>query len=228
MSCTSSIDFDAQHELNWIAGRSGIIIGDPGTSRAHSKLPQSESIRNRPASEAGGHGDTIETAGLDTGKDGTASIGLAAHVPSKAETLSGDKQQSSQTPDGKSSEKKARRQVIVEKSLWEDLDHELYRRRFDPKTLGSSLYEALQKEAKRFLICIIISLHQHGDVFTGRPISHVFADMIRSIVFFRSILKTPKQIDEETELEMFLKRRQTFWKTILTSCTLASNLCIDE
>jgi len=52
--------------------------------------------------------------------------------------------------------------------------------------------------------------------------------MIRTIVFFRSILKTPKQIDEETELEMFLKRRQTFWKNILTSCTLTSNLCIDE
>ena len=106
--------------------------------------------------------------------------------------------------------------LAIESSLYRDLERALYGGRFDPPETGSPLYKAMYKEAERFLICIILVLNELDGVLTTRPISHVVADAISCINFFRKKVasedKCPPKMRENIIL---LKQREKFWKEVL-------------
>jgi len=106
--------------------------------------------------------------------------------------------------------------LVVENSLWMDLERTLYGVRFDRKEELSPLYQSMHVEANRFLVCIILSLQRHEDVFAGRPLSHVFVDLISCVHFFRAIVAVEDPITEAAELQQFLDKRKEFWSNILT------------
>jgi hypothetical protein len=108
--------------------------------------------------------------------------------------------------------------LVVENTLYRDLERALYGGRFDPPETESPLYKAMYKEAERFLICIILVLNELEGVLTTRPISHVVADVISCIQFFRKkVISEDKCPSKMKENIMLLKQREKFWKEILTT-----------
>ena len=97
----------------------------------------------------------------------------------------------------------------VHKSLLHALSFALFGSRFDSKTTISGLFQLLEGIASGYTRYLIHRIDMKKLFETGRPISHVFLDVIASVTFMKDLAKMDKK---ETELPKFWAERQTFWK----------------
>jgi len=111
--------------------------------------------------------------------------------------------------------------VPVHKSLLHALRFALFGSRFDSKTAISDLFNHLEGIAWGYTRYLIHVLDMKKLFQTGRPISHVFLDVIASVTFMKDLAKMDGSSNKETELARFWAERQTIWKGKLGS----SDIC---
>jgi hypothetical protein len=112
--------------------------------------------------------------------------------------------------------------LVIDQSLIESLALALsFPERFQkrlPAAERTRLFQLLSKKADEFIDALILRLDEKKVFETGRPISHVFADMIGCITFLKeqartdgSKISTSKEFAEIEEL-----RRCFWWQTLGT------------
>ena len=109
--------------------------------------------------------------------------------------------------------------ILIDYALYDDLKNCLYANRLVPEQGCSPLYVSMREIATRFVFLIILRMEELRDVIINRPISHVFADIMACVKFLRetAALDWEKQIGYEDEYQRLTKRRERFWKRILTT-----------
>jgi hypothetical protein len=112
---------------------------------------------------------------------------------------------------------KAKSLLLIDYSLYADLENCLYSNRLLPEE-ESPLYLELRKMARRFITLMILRMEELGDVIAYRPISHIFADIKACVDFLRNTvaLDWEKQIDDTEEHLTLIGQREKFWKELLT------------
>jgi hypothetical protein len=115
---------------------------------------------------------------------------------------------------------KQKSQLLIDYSLFADLETSLYRGVFSQRK-ESPLYCALREISDGFLFLMILRLDElqgPGNIFTGRPISHVFSDIVACVDFLRrrAALKPGQQTCYATEYKTLSNSRKTFWHSKLT------------
>jgi hypothetical protein len=108
----------------------------------------------------------------------------------------------------------------IDQSLINDLQYSLYDFRFQDADNGS-LYGRLRHHACYFLDVIILRLDSQTLFETGRPISHVIADIIACLAFLRE--KAGKRDDATSYKEQvheIMDMRENFWKGLFGKKTL--------
>ena len=110
--------------------------------------------------------------------------------------------------------------LLVDYSLYDDLETCLYARRFVPEE-SSPLFMALHKAAKRFIFSMILRMEERN-VFNVRPIAHVFADIIACVSFIRKTvaLGNEDQCSYSEECDNISKLREDFWDQKLTAACM--------
>ena len=101
-------------------------------------------------------------------------------------------------------------------SLIKDLHSALYKGRFNDGQSDSSLFVDLQGLANGFLNHIILRLDDWELFETGRPISHIFVDIIACIDFLRTKTKTKDDTSREEEKKEFGRSQECVWKNTIS------------
>lgn len=104
--------------------------------------------------------------------------------------------------------------LLVENSLIDDLRLSLFADRFDsivPEAKQSLLYQSLKAKSHELVNAIILHLDEIHMFESGRPIAHIFADLIACISFLR-MRAGWKGKNKRSASEKFLASRTRFWR----------------
>ena len=110
-------------------------------------------------------------------------------------------------------------------SLVDDLHSKLFPEFFDDYVHNSTLFARLYNHASQLLNHIILHLDGQNLFETGRPISHLFADMIACIHFLRNkvgMVDEPGNMNKD--VHEITDARTAFWKGIFSMCLLLSSI----
>lgn len=118
----------------------------------------------------------------------------------------------------------------IHQSLLKDLGTALYGNRLEPERLRSKLYAQLQTNARGFMRHLILQLSAGEEKLfeSGRPLCHVFVDIIACITFLK------RRAGDEKEKEMSLKEmhidictdRKEFWRRQMRTSHLPSGFIL--
>jgi hypothetical protein len=103
--------------------------------------------------------------------------------------------------------------LLIDTSLIDDLRVSLFADRFDsivPEANRSHLYRSLKANAYQLMDAIILHLDEVGMFESGRPVAHIFADVIACISFLRQIARG-KPKSKKFVADKFLASRIRFW-----------------
>jgi len=111
--------------------------------------------------------------------------------------------------------------LIVDHSLIGDLESTLYT---DHRFLGglpeantSCLFKKLQSFGEHFASAMILRLDERGLYLQGRPIAHVFADVIDIVRFLREKMGIDDdQTSNSILTRLVVQRRKAFWKRVFS------------
>jgi hypothetical protein len=95
--------------------------------------------------------------------------------------------------------------------LIDDLQLSLFGDRLDsfvPGAHKSPLFTSLKEKANEFIDAIILHFREVDLFHTGRPIAHVFADLIGCVTFLRG----HEAKDQQITRQFFIDMRSSFWK----------------
>jgi hypothetical protein len=104
--------------------------------------------------------------------------------------------------------------VIIDSSLTDDLYFSLFDDRLDsiiPEANKSFLFASLKNRSREFVNVFVLHLDELGMFETGRPIAHVFSDLIACITFLRK-RATREIIDKKHDSDIFQMSRIEFWE----------------
>jgi hypothetical protein len=112
--------------------------------------------------------------------------------------------------------------LVIDQSLLKDLTSALrFPERFQlglPAAERTRLFQHLFKTSEEFINAIILRLDERGLFASGRPIAHVFSDVISCISFLRNqAVKEDSQMSSSDEFEEFERLRGTFWRDKLST-----------
>lgn len=85
----------------------------------------------------------------------------------------------------------------------------------DFRSSESMLFNLLDQIANEYMRHIILRLRGEGLFRTGRPISHVFLDIIACVKSLKALAKREGPSNEGTERKLFCAARKEFWKVKL-------------
>lgn len=103
--------------------------------------------------------------------------------------------------------------LLIDTSLIDDLRVSLFADRFDsivPEANMSHLYRSLRENTYQLINAIILHLDEVGMFESGRPVSHIFADVIACISFLRQLARG-KRKGKKIVSDKFLVSRTGFW-----------------
>jgi hypothetical protein len=106
--------------------------------------------------------------------------------------------------------------LVIDQSLVEDLTSALcFPERFQrglPAAERTKLFQHLFKRSEEFVNAIILRLDERELFESGRPIAHVFSDVVGCISFLRNqAAKEDSQMSSSDEFEDFERLRRLFW-----------------
>jgi hypothetical protein len=96
--------------------------------------------------------------------------------------------------------------------LLDDLRHAFYERRFQVVESNSYFFNHLRDHANGFVNHILLQFDKQGLFESGRPIAHIFVDIIASLSLLRR--KASHETDKTTITEQvceFETERKTYW-----------------
>jgi hypothetical protein len=98
-------------------------------------------------------------------------------------------------------------------SLIDDLHDALYEKRFRDSEQRSPLFRSLSDVADGFVNHIILELHANAFFESGRPIAHIFADLIACILFLKELAgRSDDSSSQADQLQEIQALRERFWR----------------
>ena len=126
----------------------------------------------------------------------------------------GDRNDEPHTPASIAGRFKKRNLLLVDNSLIDDLGFSLFADRLNSiiaEANYSIVYKSLKGKSRELINAIILHLDEIHLFETGRPIDHIFADLIACISFLRQRVGS-RGIGKKSPSEKFLASRKCFWE----------------